>query len=132
VRAFSRYVENQILNLYFRGTQCKAPEKVYLGLFLSPPGRSGNGKEVSGKGYSRVVVSFAAPTENGRIENSSEPAFPHAEEAWGTVGHFGVWDSPSGGNLIAPGELDEPVAIVKRMSLKFPPGSLSIEFAEIE
>jgi hypothetical protein len=131
MRAFSRHVEKQILNMYFRATQCKAPEKIYLGLLLAPPGKVGTGREVDGKGYRRVVVSFGAPTDDSRIENSAESVFPMAEEIWGEVAHFGIYDAATGGNLIAPGKLEESVKVVKRMVVKFPPGSLVIEFAEV-
>lgn len=131
MRAFSRHVEKQILNFYFRAAQCKAPEKIYLGLLLAPPGKTGNGREVDGKGYKRVAVSFAAPTDDSRIENSSESVFPMAEEGWGDVAHFGIYDSATGGNLIAPGKLEESIHVVKRMVVKFPAGSIVIEFAEV-
>ncbi len=131
MRAFSRHVERQILNFYFRSTQAKAPEKVYVGLLAAPPGKTGDGREVSGKGYARVSVAFGAPSDEARIENSLEAAFPMAQEEWGDVAHFGIYDAPAGGNLIAPGKLQEPIKIVKRMVVKFPAGTLSIEFAEI-
>jgi hypothetical protein len=132
VRAFSLHVEKQILNFYFRAAQCKAPEKIYLGLLLAPPVRTTTGREVSGKGYKRVAVSFAPPSDSSRIENSGTSEFPMAEEEWGDVEHFGIYDSATGGNLIAPGKLEEKIHVVKRMVVKFPPGSLVIEFAEAE
>lgn len=130
MRAFSLHVEKQILNMYFRAAQCKAPEKVYLGLLLAPPVRTANGREVDGKGYKRVAVSFAAPSDDAKIKNSTESEFHMAEEEWGDVAHFAIYDAPTGGNLIAPGKLEESIHVVKRMVVKFPPGSLVIEFAE--
>lgn len=108
------YLETGVLNV-LRGTTLTAPSKVYLGLYLNDPGENGDaGTELSYSGYKRMELDFSAPAEgNGgmQIQNMSDITFPTPQAAAGTVTHVGVLDSQSGGNMLARGELVEPLVI---------------------
>lgn len=108
------YLENGVLNA-LRGVTFTAPAKCYLALYLNDPGESGGaGTEVSYPGYKRMEISFSAPADsNGGIgiQNLTDITFPTPAAAAGTITHIGVLDSLSGGNMLARGELVEPLVI---------------------
>lgn len=108
------YLETGVLNV-LRGTTFTAPSKCYLGLYLNDPGETGSsGTELNYSGYKRMEVDFSAPAEgNGgiQIQNMSDITFPTPPTAAGTVTHVGLLDSPSGGNMLARGELVEPLVV---------------------
>jgi len=108
------YLENGVLNA-LRGVTFAAPAKCWLALYLNDPGESGTaGVEVSYTGYKRMEIAFSAPADsNGGlgIQNLEQITFPTPEAAVGTVTHVGLQDSLSGGNMLARGELTEPLVI---------------------
>lgn len=108
------YLENGILNA-LRGVTFAAPANCYLALFLNDPGESGiEGTEVSYTGYRRVRIDFSTPADsNGGmgIQNTADITFPTPVSAAGTITHIGVTDSIAGGNMLARGELVEPLVI---------------------
>ena len=108
------YLENGILNA-LRGVTFAAPAKCYLALYLNDPGESGTaGTEVSYTGYKRMEIDFSAPADsNGGIgvQNLTDITFPTPVSAAGTITHIGVVDSLTGGNMLARGELVEPLII---------------------
>jgi hypothetical protein len=108
------YLENGIMNA-LRGVTMAAPAKVYLGLYLNDPGETGlAGTEVSYAGYKRIEIDFSAPADsNGGIgvQNLVDITFPPPVEAAGTITHIGVLDSLTAGNMLARGELVEPLVI---------------------
>lgn len=110
------YLENGVLNA-LRGITFAAPAKCYLGLYLNDPGESGAaGTELSYPGYKRMEVEFSAPADsNGGlgVQNLTDITFPTPGAAAGTITHVGVLDSLSGGNMLARGELVEPLVIGK-------------------
>ena len=89
---------------------------VYVGLFTTAP-TSDSGVtgavEVSGGSYARVATSgatWATPTASSGSEpavtaaftaNASTITFPAAPANWGTAVAFGLFDAPTGGNLLA-------------------------------
>lgn len=108
------YLENGILNT-LRGVTFTAPAKCYLALYLNDPGEGGvGGTEVSYTGYQRMGLDFSAPADtNGGlgIQNIADITFPTPPATAGTVTYIGVMDSPVGGNMLARGELIEPLVV---------------------
>lgn len=108
------HLENGVLNA-LRGVTFTAPAKCYLAIFLNDPGESGaGGTEVSYTGYKRIEVDFSAPADYSGgigVQNLTDIVFPTPGQAAGTVTHVGVMDSIVGGNMLARGELIEPLVI---------------------
>ena len=108
------YLENGILNA-LRGITFPAPAKCYLALYLNDPGETGTGgTEAVYTGYKRMEIDFSVPADfNGGtgIQNLTDITFPTPPAAAGTITHIGVLDSLSGGNMLARGELVEPLVI---------------------
>ncbi len=108
------YLENGVLNV-LRGITFAAPAKCYLALYLNDPGESGtDGAEVNYAGYARKEIQFSSPADsNGGIgvQNLVDITFPTPPAAAGTITHIGLLDSAVGGNMLARGELVEPLII---------------------
>jgi len=75
-----------------------------LALFTSNPTKANTGTEVTGGGYARRPIAFAAAAIEGgmmTIKNPAEIQFAVATADQGLVTHFGIFDAASGGNLLA-------------------------------
>lgn len=101
---FTDYSENNIANWMVGGQDMPvAHGNVYVALHTGDPTETGSSNEVSASSYSRA--SSVAGTDwnitGGSFENANEIAFPDAQELWGDVSHFSLWDSSTGGNAIA-------------------------------
>ncbi|MFV0440497.1 MAG: hypothetical protein ACK5LV_04315 [Lachnospirales bacterium] len=108
----SNYLENKVLG------ECFGSGDRYIGLFLSNPTDFDAGVEVdqNGTGYIRQKVAFSSPKSEGDkqyIENTSEITFPLALADYGTVTHYGIYDSQNQGNLYIHGKLIRDVNITK-------------------
>lgn len=102
--AFSDYLENALLDHTLRNVSLTSPATVYLGLHTSATGDDDSGTEVSGGSYARQALTFNAPSA-GSTANSALVTFPTSTASWGTVTHFGIYDSLAGGNLLYWGAL---------------------------
>lgn len=102
------YLERLVLNT-LRGQAAAAPSTLYLALYLSNPGETGDGGvEMNYSGYQRQVVTFSAPeplSGGTGIRNEQEIVFPRTSANMGTVTHLGVLDSITGGNMLLYGEV---------------------------
>ncbi len=88
------------------------PTNFYLGLFTVAPTDSTAGTQVSGGSYARVTIpsvngSWNINPTTGTISNAALVAFPAPTANWGTCVAIGLFDAPTGGNLIAYGALTE-------------------------
>ena len=105
-------MERLILNT-LRGTTAAAPVAVYIGLFLSDPGESGSGTEITYTGYARQQVTFSAPTASGSdvsMTNTDAVVFAQPSSAAGTITHIGLMDAATGGNMLVHIPLVTPIA----------------------
>lgn len=123
--AKSNYLENKILDYILRDTADWAPSAVYLALHTANPDEDGSGTEVSGNGYSRQAVTFAAASSGSSASNSVEE-FTASGGAFGTVTHFGIWDASSSGNLLYYGALTASKVIADGDTLRFASGAITI------
>lgn len=94
----------------------------YVGLSTTAPTASGtNFTEPVGNGYARVMIgSYNSATtqkmstvENGETSNAEIIYFPEATGPWGTLSYFGIFSAQTEGNLLAYGELANPIAPVE-------------------
>src|SRR5690606_4323637 len=117
--ALSNYLEQALLRELFNN-QNYSPPQTYIALYTSDPTDAGTGTEVSGGSYARVRVYndgntqpyWTNPADDGAgghvVKNAQDITFPTATADWGTVTHFGILDSASGGNLLIHGPLTTP------------------------
>lgn len=122
----SNYAENALLNHLLRGgvAPLTPPASVWMGLFLTDPGESGAGQEVSGNNYSRSQISFGAPVD-GVCLNDQVVTFPTPSLAWGDVTHTGLFDAQASGNLLFYGQLSQTKTIGAGTVLRYLVGAVS-------
>lgn len=104
--AASNWLEEAILNYFFRNQSIAQPTQIYLALYINDPTDSDTGTEVSGLGYVRQQITFAAPTQSGDkglISNNQKVEFPIAGADWGQISHWGIRTAQNGGNLLCRG-----------------------------
>jgi hypothetical protein len=107
------------------GLTGSAGSGAFIGLFTSAPTDAGGGTELSGGGYSRKQATFGAVT-GGAISTSTDTQFDDASASWGTISHAGLFNSATGGQLLAYGALNTPSAIASGDIFKIPLGGFTI------
>ena len=88
---FSSYLEQKILNDILR-----TGGDVYVSLHTEDPTADGSKGEVSGNGYARPKITFAAP-EAVYVEQGEPPV---QVLDWGTITHLSLWDADTAGNCL--------------------------------
>lgn len=111
----SNWLSAALLNATLRNTAFSSPATVYLALYTSDPTPADTGTEVTGGGYKRMPITFAAPfieqvrfDKNGQtvtvpmqtVKNAADVEFPIATADWGLVSHIGLRTAATGGNLL--------------------------------
>lgn len=140
--AMSDYLENKIIDWFFRGQTFTPPAGLHVGLLTAAPSDTGGGTEVSGNNYSRVNLapsltnwagtqaagSTVASTGNtGTTSNNSAINFPTPSGSWGAVTHFGIWDAATAGNLLYYAALTIPKTIAQNDVVSFAAAALTVQ-----
>lgn len=126
--AMSDYLENSFLD-HFTGTaSTTAPAAVYLGLSTASMNDDNSGTELSGSGYARQAITFAAAA-SASISNNAAVEFPSATTSWGTISHWAIYDASTGGNQLFHGSFATGKAIAAGDILKVASGALTITAA---
>lgn len=126
------YAEASLLRALSGGGNSFAMGHVYLGLFTARPTEAGTGPEPTDPMYARQQIMLTAPQKEGTgsfSTNQDQAVFSEAASRWGKVMYYGLFDSPTGGDLYLFGELTEPVDIAMGDVLCIPAGALRIEVA---
>jgi len=125
----SKYLEDGIINYFFRNQAVTRPAAHYLALYISDPTDDNTGSEIAGGGYARKVITFTTPAiVSGKttITNEAEIRFPVATANWGNISHWGILDAPTDGNLLAHAPVDVPKLIENGDEAKFNAETLTI------
>lgn len=143
---------NNILKLYFgqiKTITCSG--KCYLGLSTTSPKADGSNftEPSEDTGYERVQINIGEAQQytnkmtvpaNGSIENNAEINFPEALAPYGTVTHYGVFDTKTGSTPLYTHALTaatpnddgiypaQPVEVETGEVLLFRQGALSLAF----
>lgn len=130
--AASDYLENAVLDHVLKNTAFSQPASLYLGLFTNGSGNAASNleagtltDEVSGNGYARETVSFAAAS-GGSADNDTTVTFPTATGSWGEITHVAVLDASSGGNVLFWGAVTTPKTIEDGDTFQVSSGNLTI------
>jgi len=105
------------------------PASVWMGLSTTPMNEDGSGfTEVSGDGYGRAQVTFAAPsgTERG-VTNTGVIQFPTSSASWGLITNWAIFDQEAaGGDPLAHGDLASGKTVIANKSPSFADGVLTV------
>lgn len=125
----SNYLEEAILNYFFRNQVVAQPTTIYLALYINDPTDADTGTEVSGGGYSRKQVTFGTPAQTGDkcvISNNTKIEFDIATTDWGSVSHWGLRTAASGGSLLCRGSFSRVENVQSGNRLTIEIGNLQI------
>jgi len=135
------FLENALIDHLLRGIAYPMPTGIYVALFTGPPSDAGPGTEVVGGSYARVQAgpsqsawtstqgSTSGPSTGtgGMSTNIVAITFPAPTADWGTVTHFGLFDAPTGGNLLMQTALAQPRSVLAGdPAPRFPVSGLSV------
>jgi hypothetical protein len=128
--ALSDYSEKLILDYLMTSGSATRPTAWYVALYTSAPSDAGGGTELSGNGYARETVAFAAATSGaGTTSNSGAVVFTADGGDWGSVTHMGIHDASSSGNLLWHGALAAAKTVLDGDSLEFAVGNIDLTVA---
>ena len=122
----SDYLAAAVLNAWLRGVSPTLPSAWYLALYTVAPTSAGGGTEISGGGYLRTAVTFAAPS-GGICANTGAVNFPTPTLPWGQVVAVGVFDAISSGHMLYFKTLPTAKAVDAGFPVFFPDGYLTIQ-----
>ncbi len=104
----SAYAANKLALALLKNTAFTGPATVYMSLHDGIPGTTG-AHEITGNGYARVAVSFAAAA-GGAVSTNTDTTFTGpTPAAWGTVRYLGYWDADTAGNFLTTLQLNTPI-----------------------
>ncbi len=121
----SNYLELKLLDHSLGTTSYTAPSNVYLALSTATIDDDASGTELSGNGYARQAITFAAAS-GGSVSSNATVTFPTATGSWGTISHWSIWDASTTGNLLFHGSFSASKAIATGDVLKVTSGDLTI------
>lgn len=126
--AMSDYLELKFLDHFTGRAATSAPSAVYLGLSLGSMVDDNSGTELSGSGYARQAITFAAAA-SGSIASNAAVEFPAATGSWGSVAYWAIYDASSTGNQLFHGQFATAKTIATGDILKVASGDLTITAA---
>jgi len=128
--ALSDHAEALLLDWLMTNGTATRPTAWYVGLYTAAPSDSGGGTEVSGNGYARQAVTFAAATSpGGTTSNTGAVSFTASGGNWGTITHIGIHDAVSGGNLLWHGSMTASKTVADGDTLEFSIGNIDLTIA---
>ena len=128
--ALSDHAEALLLDWLMTNGSATRHTAWYVALYTAAPSDSGGGTEVSGSGYAREAVTFAAATSpGGTTSNTGAVSFTASGGNWGTITHIGIHDAVSGGNLLWHGSMTASKTVADGDTLEFSIGNIDLTIA---
>ena len=132
--ALSDSAEKLVLDFLMTSGTATRPTAWYVALYTSAPNDASTGStggtEVSGNGYSRQSVTFAAASSPGGTTTSTNAqSFTASGGNFGTVTHMAIIDASSGGNMIWHGALTTSRTVSDGDTLTFSAGNIDLTLA---
>jgi hypothetical protein len=124
------YLERVLLRHVLRNTPYSPPVTLYVGLFTVDPTDAGlTTNEIAGNAYQRGAISFkdVASTGNPGPALNNVMTFPAATPSgWGTITHWALFDSQTGGQMLLYGALALSKVVGAGDTFRFPDNNMSI------
>jgi hypothetical protein len=128
--ALSDYLEKLLLDWAMTGGAATRPTAWHLALYSAAPSDAGGGTELTGNGYAREAIAFAAATSGaGTTSNTAEITFEADGGAWSEVTHVGIFDASTSGNLLWHGSITAPRTLADGDKLVFAVGDVELTLA---
>jgi len=105
--SISNYLENAVLNHILKNTAYSQPTNIYVALSTTDAGEDGSTiSEPSGNNYARALCNVWDTASNRQIKNTNQVTFNTATGSWGNILYWALFDSLSGGNMLAYGSFN--------------------------
>lgn len=136
---FTDATERAILDHVLSDPPYAPPSTLYIGLSSTTPTEAGtNFTEPSGGSYARVSTtaadwSAASGTAPATKTTTATKTFPTATADWSSGANlacFGLFDAPTGGNLVAWGALTTAKPVLSGDQASFGPGGLTLKLGD--
>ena len=128
--ALSDHAEALLLDWLMTSGSATRPTAWYVALYTAAPSDSGGGTEVTGNGYARQAVTFAAATSpGGTTSNTGAVTFTASGGNWGSITHIGIHDALSSGNLLWHGAMTAAKTVNDGDTLEFSIGNIDLTIA---
>ena len=128
--ALSDYSEKLLLDWAMTTGSATRPTAWYVALYTAAPNDTGGGTEVTGGGYIRKAVTFAAAaTPGGTTSNTGDVTWTASGANFGTVGWIGIHDAESSGNLLWHGAMTASKIVNDGDTLEFSVGNIDLTIA---
>jgi len=117
---FSNWFRNEILGMLSGETPTfQASGTYYIACHTTTSSSIAPGTELTGKNYSRSAITFTRVSDIKRW-NPTTVVSAVATEAWDDILSFTLWDSPTGGNYYAFGNLTEALSVEAGKGVQWP------------
>ena len=130
--AASNYLENKLLDhvLRYSAAPYTGVSTLYVGLFTADTGLETNSPsaEISGNGYARKAVTFAAASSGSSATNAAV-TFDPATGTWGSITHVAVMDASTSGNVLFWGAVTTAKTIENGDTFQISSGNLTISLS---
>ena len=129
--ALANYSEKLLLDFLMTSGSATRPTAWYVALYTAAPNDAGGGTELSGDGYTRQAVTWAAASSPaGTTSNTNVPTFTANGGSWGTITHLGIWDASSSGNFLWHGALSASKTVADGDTIDFAAGNIDLTLAQ--
>jgi hypothetical protein len=126
----SDFAEKLLLDWMMTTGTATRPTTWFLALYTAAPSDSGGGTEVTGNGYARQSLSFAAAaTPAGTTSNTNAVEFTASGGSWGTITHVAIHTASTGGNMLWHGPMATSRTIGDGEKLNFAVGAVALTLA---
>lgn len=128
--SISDYLEIKLLDHVLKNDAFAVPTDIYVALSKADPLDDGSGLSEPSppNGYARVVCNVWDPAASRAIANTGAIEFAEAEGVWGEITHFAIFDTLTGGNMLAHGALAASKTIGAGDNASFAAGDIDISF----
>ncbi len=123
--SFSDYWETATLQHMFNKSSYTQPSDYCIGLYTAAPSDAAGGTEASAGNYVRKTC-VAWGLSGSIIYNSGAVTFVQCDDSWGTISHFGIFDTATGGNLLAWGTCTTPKDVNTNDTAEFADKALTV------
>lgn len=144
----TNYTRNKLIDHVHRNVSWTPPTTHYIALVTTTPNAATPGTEVTGSGYVRQAIALSATSmaatnadasvtnpssgTTGKTSNNAIVDWGNAGAAWGTLTHYEIWDSLTGGNRLFFGPLVDatgtptPRAVSSGDPVSFPAAAMTV------
>ena len=122
--SFTNAAETLVLQWLLTAGAATRPTAWYVGLFTDAPTEAGTGTEIAVAGYARMPITLTVT--GNTASNSASIEFAAATAPWGSITHAAVFDSLSGGTMIASGALTVAKTIDTGDIIRIPAASFNV------